>query len=75
YFYPKDNTSGCSIEAMEFTKLKGEFEKENALVIGVSKDSQASHKKFIDKKELGITLLSDEDTEVQQSYYVWHLKK
>jgi len=43
---------------------------ENALVIGVSKDSQASHKKFIDKKELGITLLSDEDTEVQQSYDV-----
>ncbi|WP_305064569.1 thioredoxin-dependent thiol peroxidase [Methanococcoides sp.] len=75
YFYPKDNTSGCSIEAMEFTKLKDDFEKENALVIGVSKDSQASHKKFIDKKELGITLLSDEDTEVQQSYDVWHLKK
>ncbi|MDR6223818.1 thioredoxin-dependent thiol peroxidase [Methanococcoides alaskense] len=75
YFYPRDNTSGCSIEAMEFTKLKDDFEKENALVIGVSKDSQASHKKFIDKKELGITLLSDEDTEVQQSYDVWHLKK
>ncbi|MCD4821523.1 MAG: thioredoxin-dependent thiol peroxidase [Methanococcoides sp.] len=75
YFYPKDNTSGCSIEAMEFTKLKDDFEKENALVIGVSKDNQASHKKFIDKKELGITLLSDEDTEVQQSYDVWHLKK
>ena len=75
YFYPKDNTSGCSIEAMEFTKLKDEFEKENALVIGVSKDSQASHQKFIDKKELEITLLSDEDTEVQQSYDVWHLKK
>ena len=70
YFYPRDNTSGCSIEAMEFTKLKDDFEKENALVIGVSKDSQASHKKFIDKKELGITLLSDEDTEVQQSYDV-----
>jgi len=75
YFYPKDNTSGCSIEAMEFTTLKDEFENENALVIGVSKDNQASHKKFIDKKELEITLLSDEDTEVQHSYDVWHLKK
>ncbi len=60
---------------MEFTKLKGEFEEEGAFVIGVSKDSQASHKRFIEKKELGITLLSDESTELQQSYDVWHLKK
>ena len=75
YFYPRDNTSGCSIEAMEFTKLKDDFEKEGAFILGVSKDSQASHKKFIEKKELGITLLSDESTELQQSYDVWHLKK
>ncbi|ABE51098.1 thioredoxin-dependent thiol peroxidase [Methanococcoides burtonii] len=75
YFYPRDNTSGCSIEAMEFTKLKDDFEKEGAFILGVSKDSQASHKKFIEKKELGITLLSDEGTELQQSYDVWHQKK
>lgn len=75
YFYPRDNTSGCSIEAMEFTKLKDDFEKEGAFILGVSKDSQASHKKFIEKKELGITLLSDESTELQRSYDVWHLKK
>ncbi|NPE28695.1 peroxiredoxin [Methanococcoides sp. SA1] len=75
YFYPRDNTSGCSIEAMEFTKLKSDFEKEGAFIFGVSKDSQASHKKFIEKKELGITLLSDESTELQQNYDVWHLKK
>ncbi|WP_135611840.1 thioredoxin-dependent thiol peroxidase [Methanococcoides sp. AM1] len=75
YFYPKDNTSGCSIEAMEFTKLKGDFEEEGAVVIGVSKDSQKSHQRFIEKKELGITLLSDESTELQQSYDVWQLKK
>lgn len=75
YFYPRDNTSGCSIEAMEFTKLKDDFEKEGAFILGVSKDTQASHKKFIEKKELGIILLSDESTELQQSYDVWHLKK
>ncbi|AKB85173.1 thioredoxin-dependent thiol peroxidase [Methanococcoides methylutens] len=75
YFYPKDNTSGCSIEAMEFTKLKPDFEKEGAFILGVSKDNQKSHQRFIEKKELGITLLSDEDTELQQSYDVWHLKK
>ncbi|WP_440951930.1 peroxiredoxin [Methanococcoides sp. FTZ1] len=75
YFYPKDNTAGCSIEAMEFTRLKPDFEKEGAFILGVSKDSQKSHQKFIEKKELGITLLSDESTEGQQSYDVWHLKK
>ncbi|KGK99661.1 peroxiredoxin [Methanococcoides methylutens] len=75
YFYPKDNTSGCSIEAMEFTKLKIDFEKEGAFILGVSKDSQKSHQRFIEKKELGITLLSDESTELQQSYDVWQLKK
>lgn len=75
YFYPKDNTSGCSIEAMDFTKLKGDFEDEGAVVLGVSKDSQKSHQKFIEKKELGITLLSDEGTDAQQAFDVWHLKK
>jgi Peroxiredoxin len=75
YFYPKDNTSGCTKEAQDFTALKGDFEAENAVIIGVSKDSVKSHVKFIEKKELGITLLSDEDTSVHQKYDVWRMKK
>lgn len=49
YFYPKDNTKGCTLEAIEFSSLKEEFEKQNAIVIGVSKDSLESHKKFKEK--------------------------
>ena len=75
YFYPKDNTSGCTKEAQDFTALKGDFESENAVILGVSKDSVKSHVKFIEKKELGITLLSDEDTSVHQKYDVWRMKK
>jgi peroxiredoxin Q/BCP len=75
YFYPKDNTSGCTKEAQDFTALKGDFESENAVILGVSKDSVKSHVKFIEKKELGITLLSDEDTAVHQKYDVWRTKK
>ncbi|WP_406659745.1 thioredoxin-dependent thiol peroxidase [Methanolobus sp. ZRKC3] len=75
YFYPKDNTSGCTREAQDFTALKDEFGTENAVVLGVSKDSVKSHIRFIEKKELAITLLSDEDTTVHQKYDVWRLKK
>jgi peroxiredoxin Q/BCP len=75
YFYPKDNTSGCTREAQDFTSLKGDFESENAVVLGVSKDSVKSHIKFIEKKELGITLLSDEETTIHQKYDVWRTKK
>ena len=75
YFYPRDNTSGCTREAQDFTLLQNEFTKNNAVILGVSKDTVASHQKFIEKKELGITLLSDESTEVQQAYSVWRLKK
>ncbi len=75
YFYPKDNTSGCTKEAQDFTALKSDFETENALILGVSKDSVQSHIKFIEKKDLGITLLSDEDTSVHQKYNVWRTKK
>ncbi|ETA67287.1 thioredoxin-dependent thiol peroxidase [Methanolobus sp. WCC1] len=75
YFYPKDNTSGCTREAQDFTSLKGDFESENAVVLGVSKDSVKSHVKFIEKKELGITLLSDEETTIHQKYDVWRTKK
>nr|WP_321496221.1 thioredoxin-dependent thiol peroxidase [uncultured Methanolobus sp.] len=75
YFYPKDNTSGCTKEAQDFTALKGDFESDNAVILGVSKDSVKSHIKFIEKKEIGITLLSDEETTVHQKYDVWRTKK
>ena len=75
YFYPKDNTPGCTTEALDFTALKSEFEKEGATILGVSPDSIKRHQNFITKKELQITLLSDEDKEVAQKYGVWQLKK
>ncbi|MBI4895337.1 MAG: thioredoxin-dependent thiol peroxidase [Candidatus Aenigmarchaeota archaeon] len=75
YFYPKDNTPGCTIEALDFTKLKLEFEKLNCVIIGISKDSCESHKKFIDKKSLSLVLLSDIDKEVNKLYGVWKPKK
>ena len=75
YFYPKDNTSGCTIEALDFTSLKNEFEKENAIILGVSKDSCTSHQKFIKDQKLNIMLLSDDKKEVQQSYGVLQQKK
>lgn len=75
YFYPRDNTSGCTREAQDFTALKNDFESEGARILGVSKDSIKSHQRFIETKELGITLLSDESTEVHQLYGVWRMKK
>lgn len=75
YFYPKDNTPGCSLEAMTFTKYKDEFEKNNTTIIGISKDSCESHKKFIKNKNLNITLMSDLDKKIQQIYGVLGLKK
>jgi peroxiredoxin Q/BCP len=75
YFYPKDNTSGCTLEAVEFTALKEELEKLNAVILGVSPDSAKSHYNFIGKKELGITLLSDPDHQVIEAYGAWQLKK
>ncbi|MFH1836184.1 MAG: thioredoxin-dependent thiol peroxidase [Methanobacteriota archaeon] len=75
YFYPKDLTPGCTLEALDFSVLKKDFEKKNAVILGVSKDSCESHQKFIDKKKLTIRLLSDPDSEVQKSYGVWRLKK
>jgi len=74
YFYPKDDTPGCTIEAIDFTTLKPEFEKLNAAVIGVSPDSCKSHQKFIDKHNLGITLISDEEKSMMQDYAVWQEK-
>jgi thioredoxin-dependent peroxiredoxin len=75
YFYPKDNTPGCSMEAMMFTKYKPEFEKLNTTIIGVSKDSCDSHRKFIENKNLNLTLISDENKEIQEKYGVWKPKK
>lgn len=75
YFYPKDNTPGCTIEAMDFTALKKEFEKQNTVIIGISKDNCKSHQKFIDARELTIILLSDEDHKIQEKYHVWKPKK
>jgi peroxiredoxin Q/BCP len=75
YFYPKDNTPGCSMEAMMFTKFKPEFEKLNTTILGISKDSCQSHRKFIEKKNLNLTLISDEDKEIHKKYGVWRLKK
>jgi len=75
YFYPKDNTPGCTTEACDFTVSLPDFENLDAVVLGVSPDSPKKHRNFIEKKELGITLLSDEDKKVLEEYGVWQLKK
>ena len=75
YFYPKDNTPGWTIEAKGFRDLNGEFEELNTVVLGISKDDLASHKKFRDKYELNFHLLSDPDAEVQKQFDVWKPKK
>ncbi len=75
YFYPKDNTTGCTKEAKDFTQHIEEFEKLNAVVIGISPDSMQSHKKFKEKHGLKVILLSDESREAIQKYGVWKLKK
>jgi len=75
YFYPKDNTKGCTMEALEFTAAEDDFNARGAVVIGVSPDSPESHTKFIEKHELSITLLSDTDKEILTGYGVWQKKK
>jgi peroxiredoxin Q/BCP len=71
YFYPKDDTPGCTTEAKDFTALAAKFKKAGAAVIGISKDSVVRHKKFADKHDLKVILLSDEDGEVCEKYGVW----
>lgn len=71
YFYPKDDTPGCTIEANEFSQLVDEFAKANTVVIGVSKDTCASHISFIKKFDLKLNLLADVDGELCESYDVW----
>ncbi len=73
--YPKDNTSGCTKEAEAFRDLQAEFAACGAVILGCSKDSLKSHERFAEKLGLNFPLLSDETTEVQQLYGVWHLKR
>jgi thioredoxin-dependent peroxiredoxin len=75
YFYPKDNTPGCTTEAIEFTDKLSQFQSLNAQVVGMSPDSIASHGKFIDKHNLEIILLSDPEHQIAEDYGVWQLKK
>lgn len=75
YFYPKDNTSGCSLEAQDFTSLLSEFQALGANVVGVSPDSIQSHKRFIEAKGLKLMLLSDPDRSVSASYGAFGEKK
>ncbi len=75
YFYPKDNTAGCTKQACGFGELFPQFLEKGAVVLGVSKDSVASHKRFEEKFGLPFTLLSDEEKTVIQAYDVWKEKK
>ena len=75
YFYPKDNTAGCTKQACGFGERYPQFREKGAVVIGVSKDSVASHKKFEEKYGLPFTLLSDTELEVIKAYDVWKEKK
>lgn len=71
YFYPKDDTSGCTAEAIDFSALGGEFEAANTVVIGISPDSVKSHDKFAAKHKLSVMLAADEDRKVLEAYGVW----
>jgi len=75
YFYPKDDTPGCTLEAIEFSDLEDEFFKLNTVVIGISKDDCMSHAAFRDKHGLAVTLLADEDGKVCEKYKVWQEKE
>lgn len=75
YFYPKDNTAGCTRQACAFRDAQDQMATLNAAVIGISKDSAASHRKFAEKNELNFLLLSDPDHAVMEAYGVWQEKK
>jgi peroxiredoxin len=75
YFYPKDDTPGCTIEANDFTALANDFAALDAVVIGVSKDSCASHAQFIEKYDLKVALLADTSGELCENYDVWREKE
>jgi thioredoxin-dependent peroxiredoxin len=71
YFYPKDDTSGCTAEAQAFTALAGEFEKAGTWILGVSKDDSNKHRKFIDKYDLKVALATDPDGAVCEAFGTW----
>ena len=75
YFYPKDNTAGCTKQACGFSERYPQFTEKGAVILGVSKDSVASHKKFEEKYGLAFTLLSDTERTVIEAYDVWKEKK
>ena len=74
YFYPKDDTPGCTVEACDFRDTQEDFSKLNAVIVGVSKDSLNSHDKFIGKYKLPFVLLSDEDMKLMEAFGVWKEK-
>lgn len=75
YFYPKDDTPGCTLEAQDFTRLKWEFAELDIQIIGISKDSEVSHAKFCNKYNLGVILISDEDGSLHEQYgVIWEKK-
>lgn len=74
YFYPKDDTPGCTVEACDFRDTQGDFSKLNAVIVGVSKDSMNSHEKFIGKYKIPFVLLSDEDLKLMEIFGVWKEK-
>ena len=75
YFYPRDNTPGCTTEACDFTEALPAFEDLDAVILGVSPDTPQKHRNFIAKYDLDITLLADEDKSTCEAYGVWQLKK
>ena len=75
FFYSKDNTSGCTKQAIAYSEAKAEFHKKGVKIIGISKDSVASHKRFAEAKNLKITLLADPEKEAIFAFDVWHEKK
>jgi len=75
YFYPKDNTKGCTLEAIDFTDSLDEFNSLDTTILGVSPDSPKRHRNFIEKQGLKITLLADEDKNLANLFGVWRLKR
>lgn len=75
YFYPTDDTPGCTLEAQSFSRSRSDFEQQNTVILGISKDSQADHRRFCHKYNLTIRLLSDPTHEVIDRYGVWQKKQ
>jgi peroxiredoxin len=75
YFYPRDNTSGCTKEAIAFSEMLADFRDKKAVILGVSPDSEKSHQRFAEKHGLSVELLSDPDHTACEAFGVWQLKK